>query len=113
MAGNFNFSPNLLNYTSFVYQVCCALYPHVFPAIHGFLTPDTKRITDAAIGITNEGKGQFIFFAELHMLLNRVFGNAKNARVHFLEARHAIAKGTSLECTAGRIVFWIKIQNNV
>ncbi len=113
MSVNIDFGEYFYNNSILIYKIRFSNYTHIFPAIHHFFPPRTILFQHLFIGIRKKRKREFVFFNKSGMRFFRIRTDAKDNDSIFYVQAVVITKIAGLFCTARRIVFWIKIKNDM
>jgi hypothetical protein len=63
--------------------------------------------------VAQQGKTEPVFYGKFFMAFNRLTADANNKRISLLKNLELVAERASLGCTAGRVIFWVEIDNQV
>lgn len=101
------------NLSAFVDQEGRAFDAHIFPAIHAFFNPDAVSLARLSFLVGYQREIQVIFLLEFIVLLDAVFRQAEDKGVPGAEFFQMIPESAGFLCAAGRVVLWIKIEDNL
>ncbi len=85
----------------------------VFSAHESFFTPDPVVLHDLFVVIGQQREWKFEFLDKSVVRLDGVGAHAQNNGAALSEFLEVIAKGAGFLGATGRVVFWVKIENDV
>src|SRR5581483_9500191 len=109
----FDLRPDFTHHTFFIDEEGFAVDPHELSAIHVALFPDAVELGNPGVGIGQQWKGQTVFLGKLPVRCQIIGADAKYDHAALLHFMVGITERARFRRTAGRVVFWIKIQNYI
>jgi len=90
-----------------------AMRAKIFPSHERLFTPNAISLDNFFVFVGQKRERQFKFFDKFVVLFHRIRADTENNRATFFEFGKTVAKGAGFLCAARRIVFRIKIKNDV
>ena len=103
--------PDLLDLAFGIDKERRALDAHVLLPLHALLDPTTVLLNRLPVHIGEQLEFQTILVDKLLVLLRIVLADTKHHHTFLLELLDVATKTLRLQCTSGRIIFGVKIQN--
>src|SRR5260370_37132994 len=103
--------PDFTNNPIFIDEERLAINAHVFLAEHVLLFPRAIKLRNSCICISQQRKGQTVFVGKFLMRSNIIGAYAQHDNSPFLHLMVGVAERTRFSSAAGRVVFWIEIED--